>query len=172
MTKLQSIQATIRGRRQVQQNERSLSYRNRGKTLRKKRLNKRNLMIPALVPPKKSSPVNQAKQTTIPYSPTKTKAKSTLPSSRLNPLISSLSPSAKSKGARLVSAMTLNLQAGKAQRAISALHKSHEVCFVSRTLDKTISANLTSYLTLCVQARIPPRNPYLDVLLSPLRSTP
>ena len=39
----------------------------------------------------------------IPYSPKKRSTNPTLPISMLNPLISSLSPSAKSKGARLVS---------------------------------------------------------------------
>ena len=39
----------------------------------------------------------------IPYSPKKRSTNPTLPISILNPLISSLSPSAKSKGARLVS---------------------------------------------------------------------
>lgn len=39
----------------------------------------------------------------IPYSPRNNKTNPTLPISMLNPLINSLSPSAKSKGARLVS---------------------------------------------------------------------
>jgi hypothetical protein len=39
----------------------------------------------------------------IPYSPKKRSTKPTLPISMLNPLISSLSPSAKSNGARFVS---------------------------------------------------------------------
>ena len=39
----------------------------------------------------------------IPYSPKKRSTNPTLPISILNPLISSLSPSAKSKGARFVS---------------------------------------------------------------------
>ena len=99
-------------------------------------------------PLQNKSPVNQAKQITMPYSPTKIKAKKTLPSSRFKPLISSLSPSAKSKGARLVSATTLSPQTGKIKRKIRDLQRSKEECPVKMTTDKIIRANLISYLTL------------------------
>lgn len=83
------------------------SYRKRGRVLRIRITKKlkiavvRNLINPTIKKPKKD------KKRIIPYSPKNKKTKPDLPNSILNPLINSLSPSAKSKGARLVSEITI-----------------------------------------------------------------
>jgi hypothetical protein len=56
------------------------------------------------LPPKNNTEVRNEKLRTIPYSLRKIKINRLLPNSTLNPEMSSLSPSLKSKGARLTSA--------------------------------------------------------------------
>ena len=88
----------------------NLSYRNRGYTLRTNK-NKLNQTINIKILPLLNNKEDKAaKNITAPYSPKKIKIKPRLPNSTLNPEISSLSASLKSKGARFVSAKTLKNQ--------------------------------------------------------------
>lgn len=104
---------TINGSRKVQHNDMSLSYRNRGNVLRISRISKTVSVTPATLVLKKITLVNQLSATIIPYSPTKMYANLVLLYSMLNPEISSDSPSAKSNGARFVSASTLTTHDGR-----------------------------------------------------------
>lgn len=93
----------VRGNKKNQQNPIRKSYRKRGRVLREstmRNLNKKVIKIGIGIT--KKDPIKE-KAKIIPYSPKKRRTNPTLPISILNPLISSLSPSAKSKGARLVS---------------------------------------------------------------------
>jgi len=76
--------------------------------------------IPASItlPPKNNTEVRKEKLRTIPYSLRKIKINRLLPNSTLNPEISSLSPSLKSKGARLTSATMEMNQSGNKNMAI------------------------------------------------------
>ena len=79
----------------------NMSYRKRGKELRIniKRQKKTHKMIKE--EEKKIQLIRKEEKIIIPYSPRNIKTKTTLESSILKPEINSLSPSTKSKGARL-----------------------------------------------------------------------
>lgn len=99
------------------------------------------------------------------------------PYSILNPETSSDSPSAKSKGARLVSAMIL---------LIKIIHKGKNMSiyvnpvFISvilnlddkKTTNNTIKTNLTSYEIVCAIARIAPKKAYFLLEAQPDIITP
>jgi len=93
----------VKGNKKNQQNPIRKSYRNRGNVLRESTIrNLKKKVIKRGIGKIKKEPIKENTKI-IPYSPKKRSTKPTLPISILNPLISSLSPSAKSKGARLVS---------------------------------------------------------------------
>lgn len=85
------------------------SYRARGKHLRNKRKNTPIIKLKLPIKAMNTSTVIIEKITTIPYSLRNRNTKVSLPNSRLNPLISSLSPSRRSNGARLVSINESNI---------------------------------------------------------------
>jgi len=93
----------------------------------------------------------------------------------LNPLTSSLSPSAKSNGDRLASAKTDT----ENKRNIIASHILTLTCFFWDTSyirniidDKRIIVILTSYLIVCATARTAPNNEYFLFLLHPAPRVP
>lgn len=101
------------------------------------------------------------------YSAKNNNANNPPPYSILNPDTNSDSPSAKSKGARLVSANELenhtnilgknNKITGKAFIAISKL-----VSNIINTGNKITNNNLTSYEIVCAEARTAPKKAYLE----------
>jgi hypothetical protein len=143
----------------------NISYRNRGNDLRiirKSSIKKTNVNTLLL---KIRALVRRENTNIIPYSPKKIKMKFRLEYSILNPLISSLSPSAKSNGARLHSAIhvvhhkkinkTLGVNTGLVCLMLALDH--------NRSVLRRINANLISYLMVCAEARILPNIANLDL---------
>lgn len=103
------------------------------------------------------------------YSPKNNKAKSPPPNSMLNPETNSDSPSAKSKGARLVSATVLvnhttiigsnNRQTGKFLRTALSQEKDTS----TKAEKRRINSKLTSYEIVWAAARSAPRKAYLEL---------
>lgn len=123
------------------------SYRKRGRVLRIKTT--KNLKIAVtkrLENPRIKNPKKDKKRI-IPYSPKNKKTKPELPNSILKPLISSLSPSAKSKGARLVSeTIKINQNIKKIQNPNPEKDKEKELQITRK--EKTKIAKQISYLTV------------------------
>ena len=118
---------------------------------------------------KKSLVVKRENTSIIPYSPKKIKIKFRLEYSTLNPLMSSLSPSAKSKGARLHSAKQVTHQA--INRTPLGVQKIVGF-FIERVVastrgDNNMNANLISYLIVWAEARIPPNILNFDFVDTP-----
>jgi len=120
----------------------NLSYRYRGnldrisrKRKKKKKEEKRRVFG------KNSSEVNNLKNNTIPYSPTKIRANSPLEYSVLNPETSSDSPSEKSKGARLHSATQERNQIIRMGKVIKI--KEDEKSFLNSKNEKKLFNNKT-----------------------------
>lgn len=112
------------------------------------------------------------------YSAIKSKAKRPPPNSILNPETSSDSPSAKSNGARLVSATVLVNQTtiiGKSSKQtgkllITALSQEKEIRIKAE--NKRIKSNLTSYEIVWAAARRAPKKAYLELEDQPAIKVP
>lgn len=93
----------------------------------------------------------------------------------LNPEISSLSPSAKSNGARLLSAMitisqtTIHTQVSANLLLVGTIDVPHLLKKI--TLENTIIESTTSYDKACPAPRTEPIDLYLDPPLIPLKRT-
>lgn len=117
----------VKGSKKNQQNPMRKSYRNRGNVLRESTIrNLKKKVIRKGIGKIKKEPIKE-KTKIVPYSPKKRSTNPTLPISMLNPLISSLSPSAKSKGARLVS---------------DKINKNHTKKFMKKKILKTEILNV------------------------------
>lgn len=102
----------------------------------------------------------------IPYSLKKIKINPNLPNSKLKPLINSLSPSAKSKGARFISATQQIHHKGKIKIVTDNVSKKtmsskFNLEMNNKGLNK-ITTSVISYLTLCLLARNLPTIPNLE----------
>jgi len=86
-------------------------------------MNKESNPANRTLPSKKIMEVRKEKLRTIPYSLRKIRMNRLLPNSTLNPEMSSLSPSLKSNGARLTSAITEMNQSGN--RNIATAKEDH-----------------------------------------------
>lgn len=91
----------------------------------------------------------------IPYSPKKRRTNPTLPISILNPLISSLSPSAKSKGARLVSDKINTNHTKKLKKQKNLKVEILNIFLKSKILKRKIDKQI-SYLIAWEETRIEP----------------
>lgn len=110
----------------------------------------------------------------IPYSLKKIKTKSKPPISILNPLISSLSPSNKSKGARLVSIKETKIHKVIHRSKISVRSITSMVIEKELIIDKTIikiKIRATSKDKLCNIPRKLPNLENLLILLQPVKIT-
>lgn len=101
-----------------------------------------------------------------PYSLRKRKTKSTLPSSMLNPLISSLSPSSRSKGARFLSIKHSKAHLTNHTKISSTLRERvlvRVISFVKLAVMSIMASKVTSKDRLWSMARMPPtfENPLL-----------
>ena len=91
----------------------------------------------------------------MPYSPKNKRTNPTLPISILNPLISSLSPSAKSKGARLVSDKINKNHTIKLKKQNNLKTEILKFFLKSKRLNKKIERQI-SYLIAWEEIRIDP----------------
>jgi len=103
---------------------------------------------------------------TIPYSLRKIKTKREELYSVLNPEISSLSPSAKSKGARLTSDSTDKNQNGKTNNINNSLVSQIKLLNPKTSLNR-IKEKIISYLTLWAEARKPPKYLNFELEITP-----
>lgn len=93
----------------------------------------------------------------------------------LNPEINSLSPSAKSKGARFVSARHIISQINRTGKKYNTAKKKLKDIKILRLVEEALTkktnkttARLISYEILCEEARTPPTLANLDHLLHPV----
>ena len=122
----------------------------------------KRLLNPRIKKPKKD------KNKIIPYSPRNKKTKPELPNSILKPLISSLSPSAKSKGARLVSEIIrINQKIKKAQNPKPEKDRENDLQTIRK--EKIKIARQISYLTVWAEERIPPIKANFEKELTPVK---
>lgn len=135
------------GRRKNQESPIKKSYRNRGRVLRIKTTKKlRKEVTKRLGNPKINRPKKERNKI-IPYSPRNKKTNPELPNSMLNPLINSLSPSAKSKGARFVSEIIrINQKTKNTQNPRPEKDKEKELHTIRK--EKIKMAKQISYLTV------------------------
>lgn len=110
----------------------SLSYRTRGNDLRihTNRAHTANVFTSRFTPPRKSRDVKNLSRMIMPYSLIKIRANSPPPYSILNPDTISDSPSAKSKGVRLDSAMHSIIHEMKQGTQNAANHKPGCIIFI------------------------------------------
>jgi len=112
-----------------------------------------------LTPPKKATLANIAITITIPYSLKNKYTNISLPISTLNPLINSLSPSSKSKGARFLSIKDKVSHKINQNNNNSHLETGEVIklkLLVERRKYKKTIIKATSYESLCKIPRIPP----------------
>ena len=102
----------------------------------------------------KNDPIKE-KAKIIPYSPKKRSTNPTLPISILNPLISSLSPSAKSKGARFVSDKINKNHTTKLKKQKKLKVEMLNLLLKSKILNRKIERQI-SYLIAWEEIRIEP----------------
>ena len=108
-----------------------MSYRTRGKEQRThtNRAHTRRVLGPKFAPPQKNRAVIKLKNMIMPYSLIKIRAKAPPPYSMLNPDTISDSPSAISKGVRLVSAMHKRSHASSSGGKSSPTHAPDWISF-------------------------------------------
>lgn len=141
----------------------SRSYRNRGSAPRAKRKNNANIKPPKglALPVLKKNHLDVNLNTRIAaYSPRNRRANNDLENSTLKPLTSSLSPSAKSKGARFVSAKSASIHiiaTGRNTNLDGGPLKEGPNLRYRISLNKNNKNMHTSYLTDCAADRTPPR---------------
>lgn len=108
----------------------------------------------------------------LPYSAINRKANLDPPYSILNPETNSLSPSAKSKGARLVSAKIQNTHKHNKAGRRAKIQKT-ELASLNLSRNKIITSNAraitTSYEIVWAEARTLPSKAYLELLAQPER---
>jgi hypothetical protein len=132
----------VTGRNFCQHKVINLSYRYRGNLERISKKEKKNKNVKGIIRfLKKSKEVNKLKNNTIPYSPTKINANAPLEYSVLNPDTNSDSPSEKSKGARLHSAMHEKYQMIKIGKVINVIEEENN--FLKSENDKNSFNKIT-----------------------------
>jgi len=138
----------------------SRSYRNRGKVARAQtKKNEKNRVfinkiisseIRNLLPPKKSAAVSILINRMFAYSAIKMRANPPLPYSMLNPDTSSDSPSAKSNGARFVSAMQETSQT----KAIGDSKRPNQISPLKDLISKMLNVSLMNRENKRINARL------------------
>lgn len=151
-----------------------ISYRNRGKHLRINNIKKNVNNTNSLMFIKNKFIIIIIINITIPYSLKNKNTNEILPISILNPLINSLSPSIKSKGARFVSIKEIINQINNqiiyiSNGQLSSLFKSKVFIDIKSNKSKKIKA--TSKDKLCKIPRILPSLEKELVLLKPVKIT-
>lgn len=126
------------------------------------------------IPPARMVVVIAAITTTIPYSLKNKTTNKDLPISTLNPLMSSLSPSSKSNGARLFSINEINSHSQAQKNKISTLARflKKKNLFRDPKANKNVTIRATSKESLCKILRIAPNFENLLVTLHPESITP